>query len=452
MLKVLIILIFTTPFLLPQEITNYIKTADEFTRTALTDQKGYKLLEELCSMGHRLSGSENSLNALMWGEKKMREAGFDSVWLQPVMVPHWERGSVEEGILITADGKRELKIAALGGSVGTPEQGITAEVLEVSSFDELRLLKDKAKGKIIFFSRPLDQGLRNTFSGYGGAVNQRASGAIYAAYYGGVAAIVRSITTKHDNNPHTGAMNYVDTLVKVPGAAIGYQDADCLSEMLEKDPGLKINLRLNCKSYPEALSFNLIGEIKGSEFPDEIILVGGHFDSWDLSCGAHDDGGGCIQSFEVLDLIKRLKIQPKRTIRCVFFINEENGIRGALAYGRYSDSLKINHIAAIESDRGVFTPRGFSVESDSLTLLKLQQWLPVLNRAGIEYVQKGGSGVDISRINGTKAKIGYVPDDQRYMDVQHSANDNFESVHPREMELGSAAMAILVYLISEEGL
>jgi carboxypeptidase Q len=445
-------LLFLSSLSFSQNPEIHIKTADEFTRRALTDQSGYKMLEELCSIGHRLSGSENSIRAIYWAKEKMENMDLDSVWLQPVMVPHWERGSIEKAIMESSAGIRALSIASLGGSVGTVPEGITGEVLEVTNFEELKNLKDKAKGKIIFFSRPLDQGLLNTFAGYGGAVDQRGSGSIMAAAYGGTAAIVRSITTLHDNNPHTGAMYYSDTIPMVPGVAIGYKDADYLSEMLKKDPGLKITLTLDCKTYPDAESYNIISEIRGTEYPDEIILVGGHFDSWDLSCGAHDDGAGCIQSLEVLELFRKLDIKPKRTIRCVFFINEENGIRGALEYARYSDSLKINHIAAIESDRGAFTPKGFSVDSDSLTILKLQQWLPVLRRAGIEYVRKGGSGVDVSQIKDVKAKIGYVPDAQRYMDVQHSANDNFESVHPREMELGSAAMAILVYLISEFGL
>jgi carboxypeptidase Q len=451
-MKYFLLFLLFTAISTPQEMNKYIKTADEITRRALTDMSGYNLLKELCTIGHRLSGSETSLQAIQWAKEKMEKMQLDSVWLQPVMVPHWERGIIEEAVVTSAFGTKKLSIAALGGSIATPKEGITAEVIEVKNFEELKIKKENAKGKIIFFSRSLDQGLLNTFAGYGGAVNQRSIGAIMAANYGGVAVIIRSVTTLPDNNPHTGAMNYTDTLPKVPGAAIGYLDADYLSEILRKDPELKITLKLDCASYPDAQSYNLISEIRGSEFPDEIILVGGHFDSWDLSCGMHDDGGGCIQSLEVLDLFKRLNIKPKRTIRCVFFINEENGIRGALEYAKYSDSLKINHIAAIESDRGVFTPEGFSVDSDSLILLKLQSWLPVLQRAGIEYVRKGGSGVDISQIKNVTAKIGYVPDDQRYMDVQHSANDNFESVHPREMELGSAAMAILVYLLSEEGL
>jgi carboxypeptidase Q len=452
MKQIFIILLFIFPLNLSFPQTDYIKIADEFTRRALIDHSGYKMLEELCSIGHRLSGSETSLKAIFWSEQKMKEIGLDSVWLQPVMVPHWERGKIEEAVLKSRYGINNLSIAALGGSIATPPDGISAKVLEVKSFDELKERSSEAKGKIIFFSRPLDPGLVNTFAGYGGAVNQRSSGAIMAANFGGVGALIRSVTTLEDNNPHTGAMNYVDTLPKVPGAALGFQDADYLSEMLKKDPDLQVTLKLDCRNFPDALSYNVIGEIKGREFPDEIILVGGHIDSWDLSCGAHDDGAGCIQSLEVLELFRKLDIKPKRTIRCVFFMNEENGIKGALEYARYSDSLKLNHIAAVESDRGAFTPKGFSTDADSITLLKLQNWLPVLNRSGIDFVRTGGSGVDIHQIKNVKARIGYVPDNQRYMDVQHSANDNFESVHPREMQLGTAAMAILIYLISEEGL
>ncbi len=445
-------LILLSSMLFAQDYSDYIKTAEEITRKALNDQSGYRMLEELCSIGPRLTGSENYNRALLWAKARMENMGLDSVWLQPVMVPHWERGNIEEAVLTSGSIVKNLSVTALGGSIATPPEGISAEVLEVKSFEELELLKEKARGKIIFFSRPLEQGLLNTFAGYGGAVDQRSSGAMNAARYGGVAAIIRSVTTKYDNVPHTGSMNYSDTLPKIPGAALGYIDADYLSKMLKIDPQLKLTLKFNCRKLPDIKSYNLIGEIKGSQYPDEIILTGGHFDSWDVGCGAHDDGAGCLQSLEVLELFKKLNLNPKRTIRCVFFINEENGLKGALEYARYYDSIGTYHIAAIESDRGAFTPEGFDVESDSLTIKKISDWLPVLNRTGIEYVKNGGSGVDISKIQNIKARIGYVPDDQRYMDVHHSANDTFESVHPREFELGAAAITVLVYLLSEEGI
>ena len=433
------------------KIQNYYKIAQQIVETSLRQQKGYDCLRELCEIGPRLSGSKKSMEAINWAFDKMRALGFDKVWLQPVMVPHWERGDVQSCTIINLN--KNLSILALGGSIGTPVNGIKAEVIEVKTFKELEKKKELVEGKIVFFSRALDQGQINTFAGYGGAVDQRVNGASEAAKYGAVGVVIRSITTKYDNIPHTGVMIYVDTIPKIPAAAIGYLDADLLSNELKKNPNLKLNLKLNCEILPDTESFNVIGEIKGSEFPDEIILVGGHFDSWDVGCGAHDDGAGCIQSMEVLDLMKRLNIKPKCTLRCVFFINEENGTRGAKEYAKYVDSTKENHLAVIESDRGAFTPIGFYVETDSSTLLqKLQGWLPILEKANIEWVRKGGSGVDVQNIPNAKLYIGYVPDDQRYMDFHHSANDTFDAVHPREMELGSAAIAILAYLLSEEGL
>ena len=432
-------------------IEEEIKTAQLIVETALSERKGYEYLRELSEIGPRLSGSENSMKAISWTVDKMKSLGFDKVWLQPVMVPHWERGKTESCTITNL--KKKLSVLALGGSIATPTEGITAEVIEVKNFEELAQRKDEANGKIVFFSRALDQGQINTMAGYGGAVDQRVDGAVEAAKYRAVGVVIRSITTKYDNVPHTGVMIYNDTIPKIPAATLGYLDSDFLSNELKKNPHLKLYLKLNCKTLPDAQSYNVIGEIKGSEFPDEIILVGGHFDSWDIGQGMHDDGAGCIQSLEVLDLFKRLNIKPKRTIRCVFFINEENGSRGAKEYAAFADSSNQKHLAVIESDRGAFTPIGFYVDTDSTEILnKLQSWLPVLENADIEWVRKGGSGVDVGKIKNAVARIGYVPDGQRYMDFHHSANDVFEAVHPREFELGSSAIAILTYLLSEEGL
>jgi len=432
-------------------IDEHNKIAQIIVETALREQRGYEYLRELCEFGPRLSGSENSMKAINWAYEKMKSLGFDKVWLQPVLVPHWERGNKESCTI--PELKKELSVLALGGSIATPVEGITAEVIEVKTFEELEKRKEEAEGKIVFFSRALDQSNVNTFSGYGGAVNQRVSGAIEAAKYGAVGVVIRSITTKYDNVPHTGVMDYVDSLPKIPAAALGYLDADYLSNELKQNPHLKLNLKLNCKTLPDAQSYNVIGEITGTEFPDEIVLVGGHFDSWNVGHGAHDNGAGCIQSLEVLDLMKRLDIKLKRTLRCVFFINEENGARGATEYANYADTSGQTHLAVIESDRGAFTPIGFYAEIDSAEILsRLQSWLPILEKANIEWVRKGGSGVDVQKIKNAKLHMGYVPDDQRYMDFHHSANDTFDAVHPREFELGTAAIAIMAYLLSEEGL
>ncbi|MCC6550668.1 MAG: M20/M25/M40 family metallo-hydrolase [Ignavibacteriaceae bacterium] len=436
---------------IPNKVTTAL--ADSVITIALTELTGYDLLGEICKIGPRLSGSEQSIKAIMFAKQKMELMGFDSVWLQKTMVPHWERGNVEQALLTTRGRKNyKLSIAALGGSVATSKSGLSAEVVEISSYDELKARATEIKGKIVFYNVPFDHSLVNTFAGYGIAVRYRSTGAIEAARYGAVAAILRSITTRNDNTPHVGMIRYDTTITKIPYVAIGIQDAELLSQRIKSDPQSKVNLKLNCKINPDAESYNLICEIKGSRYPNEIVVVSGHFDSWDQGEGAHDDAAGCVQSLEALSIIKKLNIKPSRTIRCIFYMNEENGVRGARTYADYAQAASEIHYAAIESDRGAFTPRGFSVDSDSLTIVYMQKWLPLLKRTGIEWISKGGSGVDISFLKNTRALIGYVPDDQRYFDYHHSANDVFSEVNPREFALGSSAITLLALLISEEGL
>lgn len=438
----------------PERHEHYLQTAATLVEKALTEQRGYRWLGELCAIGPRLSGSENSLKAIHWAKAKMEALGLERVTLQPVIVPHWVRGKVEEA-RITQSGRikgRKLAVTALGGSVATPKEGITAEVVEVKDFSELAALGEKARGKIVFFNRPFAQQLTNTFAGYGKTVDQRVHGAVEAAKAGAVATLVRSVTTRYDNVPHTGSLNYREGVAQIPAAAVGQIDADFLSAALKQDPRLKLRLKLSCQTLPDAQSYNVIGDLLGSQFPDQYIVLAGHFDSWDKGCGAHDDGAGCLQALEALDLLKRLEIRPKRTLRCIFYINEENGLRGALQYAREAERLGLKHLAAIESDRGAFTPRGFSVEGDSAVIARMNAWLPYLQKADIDWVRPGGSGVDISQIKSAKALIGYVPDSQRYFDFHHSDNDIYEAVNPREMQMGAAAMAILAYLLSEEGL
>lgn len=434
-------------------VEHYQTTADKIISTALQDTIGYNWTRRLCQIGPRLSGSENSMNAIKWAKNIFNKMTLDKVLLQPVMVPNWVRGEVETANIINSKFEKDLSVAAFGRSIGTITEGITANVIEVKSYEELNERKEEAKGKIIFYNYPFNQTFVNTFDAYSDAVKFRGEGAIEAAKAGGVAAIVRSVTSKYDNIPHVGNMKgYPDSLAKVPSVAIGLIDADYLSDALKKDPNLQINMKLSAKTFPDAQSYNVIAELKGTEKPEEIIVVGAHFDSWDKGDGAHDDGAPSVQVMEVLDIFKRINLKPKRTIRCVLFINEENGIKGALKYAEYVDSLKEKHIAAIESDRGAYSPRGFTVDTDSLTLRKMQTWLPILNKSLIDWIRPGYGGVDINQIKNSKALIGYAPDTQRYFDVHHSDNDVFETVNPREMELGTAAIAILAYLISEEGL
>lgn len=438
-----------------QKENDHAKIAERLVRTALEDEKGYELLRELCEIGPRLCGSEGSGKAISWAKATMEKMGLDRVTLQSVTVPHWERGDVEVAEIETSAlyPGRKLCICALGCSPGTSPEGTVAGVLEVKSFEELAARKEEARGKFIFFNRPVDRGLTNTFAGYGSGINQRIRGAIEAARVDAAGAIVRSITTARDNVPHTGVVSYEDGLPRLPAVAIGVRDADFLSRALREDPALTVRLKLSCRMLGPEQSYNVMAELTGCEKPEEVIVVGGHFDAWDKGQGAHDDGAGCIQSLEVLYLFKKLGVRPRRTVRCVFFMNEEMGLEGAREYGRIAAASDEIHVAAIESDRGAFTPRGFTVQSEDPALLgRLTGFLPYLQRAQIEWVRTGGSGADISQIRNCRALIGYVPDSQRYFDVHHSANDVLESVHPREMELGSAAMAILAYLLSEEGL
>ena len=324
-----------------------------------------------------------------------------------------------------------MNVCALGGSISTPPAGIKAKVVEVSSFDQLEALgRDKIEGKIVFYNRAMDKSVIDTFKSYGGCVDQRYDGAFHAAKLGAVAIIVRSMTLAIDDLPHTGSMSYGNLSVKqrIPAAAISTKDADLLSSMLKMDNSIKFFLKQNCKQLDDVLSYNVIGEIKGSEFPDEYILVGGHLDSWDLGDGSHDDGAGCVQSMEVLRLFKVLEIKPKRTLRVVLFMNEENGLRGAKKYASESRKNKENHIFALESDAGAFTPRGFYFEADSKNFNQILSWKDLFEPYLIHFFELGGSGADVGPLkNSVNVLAGLKPDSQRYFDHHHSSNDIFST-------------------------
>lgn len=428
--------------------------ARQMVRAALTDTLGYHLLRELSALGPRLVGSEQSMRAIRWAERTMQELGLENVHLQEVTVPHWQRGDVEEAKVVWPKALQEkrLRVAALGGSAPTPPGGIRAPVLELHSLEQVLTQQGQVRGKIAFFNRPMEAELVDTFAAYGRAVDQRVQGPAEAGLAGAVAVIVRSVTTKADNMPHVGALRYRDQAPQPPAVAVGVQDAERLAEWLRAHGQVEIELRLSCRDLGRTLSYNVIGDLRGRDRPEEVVLVGGHFDSWDQGQGCHDDAAGCIQALEVLQLLKRLGIQPRRTVRVVFFINEEFGLDGARAYADHAAASSEYHLAAIESDRGAFTPRGFYVDAADSVVTRIQEWLPLLNLALIEWVRKRGGGADIAQLKGAKALIGYVPDAQRYFDYHHSGNDVFAAVHPREFELGVAAMAILTYLIAEEGL
>jgi hypothetical protein len=422
---------------------------------ALLRGQAYSQLEYLCKkIGARLSGSPQAAAAVEFTRYLMDTMKLDRVYLQPVMVPHWVRGAKEVGKILNSKqiGEQEVRVAALGNSVGTGRGGITAKVVEVKSFEELKALgKAKVNGKIVFFNRPMDATKFNTFEAYGGASDQRGAGPSEAAKLGAIGVVVRSLASNIDDFPHTGSTRY-QFVRQIPAVAISTRGAELLSGLLKNDTTLLFHFETHCQMLPDVLSYNVIGEIKGSEKPEEIIVVGGHLDSWDLAEGAHDDGTGCMQAIEVLRIFKALNIKPKRTIRSVMFMNEENGLRGGLEYAKVALEQNEKHIAAIESDRGGFTPREFSTEATPDILQKMQTWVPLLEPYGITAIKKGGGGADISPLrNQNTVLIGYVPDSQRYFDLHHTEQDTFDKVNPRELALGAGAMAALVYLISEYG-
>ncbi|HEY6951916.1 MAG TPA: M20/M25/M40 family metallo-hydrolase [Bacteroidota bacterium] len=432
----------------------YDSLAVKIFQTSLRSGKAYGILTELTTtIGNRLSGSANAAKAAQWAKQQMEECGLENVHLEPCKVPHWVRGEVEEGALLLSDGQKiPLAITALGGSVATPTQGITAGVLEVHSFAELRKMGEAAKGKIVFFNRPFDKTKFNTFEAYGGAVDQRWAGSMETARAGGVMALVRSVTSHLDNAPHAGVMGYADSLPKVPGVSISTIGANQLSEWLEKDKNLKVHIRTSCQTLPDVESANVVGEIRGSETPNEVIVVGGHLDSWDKGQGAHDDGSGVVQSIEALRLLKQLGLKPRRTIRAVAFMNEENGGRGGEAYAA-KERPGEKHIAAIESDMGGFMPRGFGVSTDSVRFQKIARWQHIFSPIWADRIVPGGGGTDISYLASKGVpEIALIPESQRYFDYHHSDNDTIDKVNERELELGAACLAILTYVLAQEGL
>lgn len=421
---------------------------------ALTDTTSYHNLRNLTGhYGRRLAGSAQSLKAVKWAEQVLRNLGLDTVFLQECKVRHWERGEKESGKAISAKaGNHDLNICALGGSLPTPGTGLTAKVVEVKDYDELKKLgKEKVNGKIVFINHPADPSLYNTFAAYGGVAGYRVRGAVQAAYYGAVAMIDRSATTSHDDFPHTGIQHYADTVNKIPALSVSTNDADNLSRWLKTDPDLTIFLKTFCKELPEEGSYDVIGEIRGTEHPEEIIAFGGHLDCWDICQGANDDGAGVVQTIDVLRLFKSLQLKPKHTIRVIVYMDEEMEQRGAKAYADAAKDRK--HIAAIEADRGSFTPWGFSIDAAAEQVKKVQSWKNLLIPYGLFYFEKGGSGVDIRDLKSQGVPLfGLVPDSQRYFDYHHSVNDSFDKINIRELQLGTAAMAALVYLIDEYGL
>jgi hypothetical protein len=424
---------------------------------ALVNGEGYKNLEYLCKViGHRLSGSQEAEQAVVWGRKTLENLPLDRVYLQPIEIPFWVRGDIEWAA-ISEDVDVDFKIRTLGGSVGTdgPMQG---DLVEVTSLEEVKKLgKEGIAGKIVFYNRPMDPKLINTFASYGGCVDQRYAGASVAAEYGAIAVLVRSMSLlENDRHAHTGSMGYKEGIRKIPAAAVSTQDASMLHQYLESNGTAKITLNINAHTNANVVSNNVIGEIRGSVHPDKVIVIGGHLDSWDVGQGAHDDGAGIVHSMEVLRILKAMNYKPKYTIRVVLFMNEENGNMGGKSYAAKAKANNENHVVALESDRGGFSPRGFNIKADSSNVAFVQQFRSVLETYGLHHFEEGYAGVDISPlatkenvVNSDLIMMGLVPDSQRYFDYHHSDADVFESVNKRELELGCGAMTAMIYLLDK---
>ncbi|MFL2564445.1 MAG: M20/M25/M40 family metallo-hydrolase [Parvicellaceae bacterium] len=421
----------------------------------LTQGNCYENLRSLCkNVGNRLSGSHSAQKAVEWAALLMEKTKLDTIYFQRIMVPHWVRGKTE---LVSWKNKKgsivNVNCTALGGSIGT-NGVLKGDLIEINNWNQLEEYGEKLiKGKIVFFNRPMNPTYISTGMAYGNCVDQRHNGASRAVEYGAIAVIVRSMTLKFDKNPHTGSMSYTDSTKKIPAVAISTKDAHDLSEALKINNVKSLSLELSCKQLPDTVSYNVIGEIKGSKFPEEIILVGGHLDSWDIGEGAHDDGAGVVQSLQVLETFKKMNIKPKRTLRCVMYMNEENGNRGGEHYANMVRNNSEKHLFALESDRGGFSPRGFSIDGNKFQLEYLQTFKNLFEPYQLHIFSKGYSGVDIGPLkDGKLCLVGLVPDSQRYFDYHHSKEDVFENVHKRELELGASAITSIVYLVDKYGL
>ena len=431
--------------------------------TILTDGKAYGNLKVLTKqVGARLSGSAGFYKGEKWGQAALEDAGADKVWLQECMVPHWVRGGKDEASYSGTDKSGhpnvfrsgELDVLALGNSVGTGAAGITAPVVLIHDFNELEQRKDQLKGKIVFYNYKFNPLFIETFQAYGDAVRYRGAGASRAAKYGALAVLVRSMSSSVDNNPHTGAMNYNDSFPKIPAAALGLRDADRLAELIERGGDFSVRLRTMANMLPDTVAHNVIGEIRGSQFPDQYITVGGHLDSWDPAEGAMDDGTGLVQSIEVLRALKAAGYRPRHTIRVVLFANEENGGRGGRKYAEAAKAAGEKHLLGLESDNGGFTPRAFTLSVPDEKIAALRPWVDLLKPYGVYEIERGGGGSDVGPMQRVLGSVvgEYRPDSQRYFDYHHSRADVLEVVNKRELELGAVNMAALIYLVDKYGL
>ncbi len=424
-----------------QVAKDYHATADRIIQAAQADSFAYQRLAQLTdTFGHRLSGSRNLEEAIDWILAQMAADGLENVRGEPVMVPHWVRG--KESLELLSPRQRTLPMLGLGGSVATPLRGITAPVLVVSSFDDLAANAHRARDRIVLFNAP--------FTTYGETVRYRWAGASAAAKVGAVASLVRSVTPHSLHTPHTGAMGYEDDVARIPHAAITVEDAELLQRWQDRGVEAVVRLKMDTRTLPDAPSRNVVAELVGRELPEEVVVMGGHIDSWDVGQGAMDDGGGCVATWEALRLLRRLHLRPRRTIRVVLWTNEENGLRGGQAYrDAYADALE-DHVLAIESDAGVFRPEGFGFTGSAEALAVVRSIAALLAPIGADTVTDEGGGADIGPIMEAGVPgMGLAVDRSRYFWYHHSHADTMDKLDPGELNLCVAALAVMAYVVAD---
>jgi carboxypeptidase Q len=420
----------------------YAPVADRIIAAALADSSAWQRLAELADrFGHRLSGSESLERALDWILAEMAADSLEGVRGEPVLVPHWVRG--RESLELTAPVRRSLPVLGLGGSVGTPAQGITAEVLVVGSFDELERRAAEAQGRVVVFDVPWQ-------GGYGPTVRYRSTGAIAAARAGAVAALLRSVTSYSQRTLHTGMTNYDTTVTRIPFAAITVEDAMMLRRMSERGEPVRLTLRMDARTLPDAPSRNVVAELRGRERPDEVVVLGGHIDSWDVGQGAMDDGGGSVAAWEAVRLLQRLGLRPRRTVRVVLWTNEENGLRGGEAYRDAHAAELERHVLAIESDGGVFRPEGFGFSGSDSAYAIVRAVGALLAPIDADSIRRGGGGADIGPLmrRGVPG-MGLNTAGERYFWYHHTDADTVDKLDPRDMALCVAAMAVMAYVVAD---
>jgi carboxypeptidase Q len=424
--------------------SRYQAIADRLIDAALQDSSAWNKLAELADrFGHRLSGSPALEQAIDWIQAEMKRDGLENVRGEPVMVPHWVRGA--ESAELVEPRAAKLPMLGLGGSVGTPKEGITAEVLVVSSFDDLKARGELAKGKIVLYDVP--------FTTYGQTVQYRGAGAIEAAKLGAVASMIRSVGPFGMRTPHTGAMRYDPAVPKIPHFAITMEDAAMLHRMQSRGQRIVVRVTMEAETLPDAPSRNLIAELVGREKPDEVVVIGGHVDSWDVGTGAMDDGGGVMIAWQAVHLLHRLGLRPRRTIRVVGWTNEENGGRGGQGYRDAHQGELAKHLLAIESDGGLFHPVGFGYSGPEPGRGLVRQVASLLQRIGADSVGASGGGADIAPIMQAGVPgMGHEVDGGRYFWYHHTEADNVDKLDPRDVALNVAAMAVMAYVVAEEGL